>query len=261
MQRDTQTTEERQKTTVADLLQMAEMPLPVQDWLRKFADGRTLPYADRIIFDAYYNDSEIFVSALADHLVTNNPLPEAAREYVQEYLYRLEEQHELHIWNTPEIARAFLGVALCLSHEAPPLGDDFGTAAAKTALSRLCTRRELMEFYERHGIEDDYKGRDDLAGSVPIEKTDSHYAMKAARILADPRTPADVSDKLESTIADMSNATSVSVYHPALVERALTLMFEAKTKGRSKRIKQARQLLHEHLDGLPDIGEEEKGKP
>jgi hypothetical protein len=50
-----------------------------------------------------------------------------------------------------------------------------------------------------------------------------------------------------------------TVYHPALVDRTLTLTFEAKRKGQMKEIKRERAALLKHLDEIPDIGEDKKG--
>jgi hypothetical protein len=245
------------QTTVEELLRTEEIPQPVQDWLRRYAGELTLPYADRI--DYYHPDVEIFVAALADPIVANDPLPKAARDYVEEFLYRLEEAYGVHIWDTPELARIFLGIVLCINSCSEPLGDGIGTMSAKTALSRLCTRRELMEFHERHGLEDNDIDRSKMAGSAPLEWSDRQCALKAARILADPRTDEDVSQRLREEITELANSTQVGVAHPALVERALTLMFEARRKGYAKEIKRNRAALFKLLDELPDIGEDEKG--
>ena len=248
------------QTTVEELLS-DELPLPVKDWLEKFVEGKPTPYADRIDEDSYYHEIELMVAVLADHYKTTGgdlELPEAAKDFVQEYLYRLEESSEIHIWNSPEVLRAAWPLMMTGFYDGGTwlAGDVPGQIVVKTALKRLCTRAELMEFYERHGIEDKYKGRDELPGSVPVETySDKMRLTKAARILADPRTPEDVRDKLETMILDLSTATGVYVYTPALVERALTLMFEAKRKGQMKEIKRERAALLKHLDGLPESGE------
>jgi hypothetical protein len=214
--------------TLADLLKKDDLPLPVKDFLEKVVSGRPLPYADRIDEDDYYLETELFVAVLADHIVTNTPLPEAARDYVEEFLYRLEEATEIHIWNTPEVLRAAYPAMMNLYRDGGRFFGEYSEGlAAKAALKNLCTRRELMEFYARHGIEDNYKGRSELAGSAPLDNpTDQQQALKAARILADPRTPAETRDKVHAAINELLTSTQVTPYHPALVERALTLMLE-----------------------------------
>jgi hypothetical protein len=120
--------------------------------------------------------------ALADHIRTNNPLPDEAQDFVKEYLYRLEESSDIHIWDTPDVLRAAYPIMVSLTTGEggyPTDGSDTtdGTAV-KAALRKLCTRRELADFYERHGIEDKYKGREHKAGSVMI---DGATTTKSAR--------------------------------------------------------------------------------
>jgi hypothetical protein len=248
------------QTTIEELLS-EELPLPVKDWLQKFVDGKPTPYADRIDEDSYYFELEMMVAVLADDNRTAGSdleLPEAAKDFVQEYLYRLEASSEVHIWNSPEVLRAAWPLMMTGFYDAGTwlAGDVPGQIVVKTALRRLCTRAELMEFYERHGFEDNYKGRDELPGSVSVETySDKMRLTKAARILADPRTDEDVSQRLREEINELANSTQVGVAHPALVERALTLMFEARRKGYAKEIKRNRAALLKLLDELPEPGD------
>ena len=247
---------QREQMPVSQLM-YESMPLPVEDWLHKWLDGKPTPYADNIDEDSYYNEVELMVAVLSDHMRTiGNDLPEAAKDFVQEYLYRMEESSDVHIWNSAEVLRAAWPLMMTNFYECGEwvAGDPPGRIIVKTALTRLCTRRELMEFYERSGIEDDYKGRNELAGSVSLDNpTDNQLALKASSILANPKTDEGTRRKLCDAINGLSMATRINVCTPALVERSLTIMFESietrtrNTKQREKRraYQDLRKLLKE----------------
>jgi hypothetical protein len=65
------------------------------------------------------------------------------------------------------------------------------------------------------------------AGGKEYELSRNPYALKAALILANPNTPAETRSRLKDAISDFGNTMQVFTDHPALVERALTVMFES----------------------------------
>jgi hypothetical protein len=234
-----------------------ELPAPVRDYIGKYLRGEKLPYSDIESDAERYGDTELLVAILADHIVTNEPLPGAATDYVQEYLYRLEESSSIHIWNTPDVLRVAYPIMLAVTGgEGGYLmsGDTTDANAVKTALRRLCTRRELLEFYERHGIADNYKGRDQLAESVPVDLEHTKTAaMTLARVLADPATSFETREELGHALREFSMSSGVTVEHPALAARAYELMCEAKPKGVMRReAKRDRKRLLDLLDTITE---------
>jgi hypothetical protein len=256
---------DRSRTTVAELLKYDQpgntsaLPLPVRDFLARYAAGEPVPETAGID-EWWYGDSELLVAVLAD-MRADIPggLPESAHDYIQEYLYRLEESTQVHIWNDPDVLRAAYPLMMMCFGEGRWLAGDYPDALAmKATLSRLCTRRELSGFYERYGLKDDQTDRSVMAGSVVQDKP-ADYVMKAARLLADPRTPAATRETIERAIADLANATDVHVTHPALVERALTIMFESmKKRVRKQTITPNRREAYKQLMGLLKTTEEGK---
>ena len=257
---ENKTREEREQIPLGSFVYDDRLPLPIRDYLNRYLNGGVLPYSDS--FDeTMYSDTEMRVAVLADHLRTNDPLPEAAVDFVKEYLYRLEEAADVHIWNDPDVLRVAYPIMITFTSESAGLiingSDAVSTAAVKTALHRLCTRRELMEFYERHGIEDKYRGREELAGSAPVDLEHTETAaFKLARVLAAPRTPRKTREAIELGLREFSMSSGVTVEHPALAARAYTLMCEAKPRGKGTRSKKEmdrdkRQLLA-LLEALPD---------
>jgi hypothetical protein len=230
-------TKDRSQTTIAELLEYnragmtSDLPLPVRDFLERYAEGKPLPYTAGYN-EWWYGDSELLIAVLADKRDDgNDSLPRTAHDYVQEYLYRLEESTGVHIWNDPDVLRAAYPLMMGSFGEGRWLAGEYPDAlATKTALARLCTRRELADFYERHGLKDDHKGRDEMAGSAPLNGSDTEYALKAARVLANPKTAKDTKQALSLAVCELANATDVQVDHPAIVERALTVMLESMKK-------------------------------
>jgi hypothetical protein len=74
----------------------------------------------------------------------------------------------------------------------------------------------------------------DRLPNLTIPARDRQVAVKAARVLADPSVSDEVKEPILDTINDLGMATTVSCLHPALIERALTLMFESKNYGHGK---------------------------
>jgi hypothetical protein len=243
----------RERHTAAALAGNNAVPVYVRHWLERYiehgAESSEIHITERER-EWTTMDQARFIYDVLDSKYQDtgeHEFPEAARDYIEEYLYRLSEMTEIRVWNDPETAITALSTMLTMTGES-----DYerpSNIALKIAVRHLTTMRERRHFLREEASE-------------PYNETeaDRHYkaAMKAARILADPRTSFKVRNELEDVIGELAMGTKVNIYHPALVERALTVMFETKRKGQARRIKQACKLLLEHLDELPDIGESEK---
>ena len=262
---------DKAQTTIEELLKTHELTLPVRDFLQRYVDGQPLPYTAGLE-EFWYGDAELLIAVLADAREDGkDSLPGAAHDYVQEYLYCLEESTQVHIWNDPDVLRAAYPIMMSCFGEGRWLAGEYpDMLATKTALSRLCTRRELFDFYERHGIKDGHKGRKDPTGSVSLDNpTDHQQAMKAARVLADPRTPAETRTEIQDAINELCGSTQVNSHHPALAERALTVMLETvdlKVKSQHGFMlssiaerRRDRKHLFDLLNSLPDLPEPKKG--
>jgi hypothetical protein len=223
------------------------LTIPVRDWLKKLVAGEPTPFADMINPDQY-EVIELAVSVLVDkHGARGEMLPASAVDYVEEWLYRMEEAADLHIWSVADIARPFLAHALSLDDISSDKSS--GTVAMQVALSRLCTQEELNRFYERHNLARKVE-RTAYKGSQAWR--DQQVAIKAARVIADPSVPDEFKEPILDVINDLGMATTVSCLHPALIERALTLMFESKDYGHGKAdALKDRQKLRKLIAAIP----------
>jgi hypothetical protein len=225
------------------------LTIPVRDWLQKYLTGVQVPFADRIHPDQY-KAVELAVALLQDaHWFKPEMLPTPALEFIEEWLYRLEEQTDLHVWNVADIARPFL------THALGSIVDDsdehIAVAGLKAAISQLCTKEELNRFYKRHGLLDEFDERAYSKGSQKWR--DQQVAIKAARVLADPSVSEETKNAIRDAINDLGMASGVSMFSPALAERALTLMFESKRHMVSKADTQRdRKRLRELINAVPD---------
>ncbi len=192
-------------------------------------------------------------------------LPESATDYVEDWLYRLEEATSLHVWNVADIARPFLGhVAECARVSD---STDGVFEAMETVLARMCTQKELKEFYQRHGLGKKRGGYRYTKGERKANR-DHAAALKAARLMADPKTPDEFKGRLMDEINHLSTATGVHYSHPALIERALTIMFESMdqpitgklAKFRIKERQRDYDKMHELLAEIPDAEQTVKPK-
>lgn len=264
---ESKTEEERQQTTIQEFLWRDKMPLPVRDYLERYVAGEPTPYSD-MVDEGIYGDGELIVAVLCDEFVSNDALPEGAKDYVQEYLYRLEESSGVHIWNTPDVARVAYPLMFRGTNGEPGYmleGETLDASLIKAALRRLCTRRELSEFYDRHGFEDGYKGRGEMPGSVMTDEGNYlEAAAKLARHLADPRTPEKLRRDLGAALVKLASLTNTHVDHPALCERAMVLMCESKvmlanSENEGHPAHQTAKHLIDLIDSLPSLPDEEGG--
>lgn len=256
------TREERGQTPLDFFVYEPSLPVPIRDYLKRYLNGEALPYSDNLD-ETMYSDTEMLVAVLADHLRSNDPLPKAAVDFVQEYLYRLEESADVHIWNNPDVLRVAYPILITFASEVEGLiidgSDAVSTAAVKTALRRLCTRRELVEFYDRHGIEDTYQGRDELAGSSPLDEGNyKEAAPKLGRWLADPRTPEATRLELCAALVKLASVTNTHVDHPALAARAMEVMCDGIDDNDGPTLRVAEHLI-DLIDKLPPLPTGEGG--
>lgn len=230
--------------------QLPSLTIPARDWLKKFVAGEDTPRTDSINPDDY-EVIELIVSVLADRAygTANEMLPQSAIDYVEEWLYRMEEASNLHVWNVADIARPFLAHAYSLAQASD--STEGGKEALETALSQLCTKDELTRFYERANLTRKTE-RTAYKGSQAWR--DQQVAVKAARVLADPSVSDDIKNPIRDAILCLSTASCVPLDHPALVERALTLMFESKTYVMDKADTQRdRKRLRDLVNAVPEV--------
>lgn len=251
---------DRGNTTVAELIDsdtwhrvpgqdpsgIPHLTIPVRDWLKRFLAGDKTPFADSINPDQY-RVIELVVAVMQDKHEGGEMIPTSAIEYVEEWLYRLEEETDLHIWTVADIARPFLAHALGMDDVFAEKSS--GTMQMEVALGRLCTEAELASFYERHGLHTE----EQPARKGSQQWRDKWTAIKAARVLADPTVPTETKKAIGEAMLELSTASGVTVDHPALAERALTLMFESKQYVTGKAgVKQSRKRVRDLVNAVPD---------
>jgi hypothetical protein len=260
-----QTTKDRGSLSLAELLKadtgmidpallptgdksVPNLTIPVRDWLKKYVAGEPVPNGDLIQPDDY-KAVELVVALLTDQGgVEPEMLPSAALDYVEEWLYLLEERTSLHVWNVADIARPFLTHVFELARASD--STEGAVESLQTALARLCTEEELDRFYKRHGLTFDRKSTYKLTQ----KDRDRHVAIKAARVLADPEVSEEIKNPIRDAINDLSTESCVPIWHPALVERALTLMFEGKDYVASKEETQRnRKRLRDLVNAVREV--------
>ncbi len=232
------------KMTAADLINDAAVPLNVRHWLERFvADG------NRALDHSFVGqDSNVLEQARLIYDVMDSPgketgaseFPEEARDYVQEYLYRLCEASDIHIWNDVDAAIAVLPALLECSSGSLTDGDS-NFIALDAAVKRLTTRQERGEFLTggRYSAE-------------TAEARDIEAAFKLARVLADPTTTQETCEQLMHAVREFSMSSDVTVEHPALVKRTFLLMCEARPKGNVRACRADRRRVLDLLDSLPE---------
>lgn len=240
----------REQQTAAALLEDERVPLGVRHWLEQYIregeqalaqfetnrDTATMEQA-RLIYDVL--DSKY-------QEVTAREFPNAARDYIEEYLYQLADASDIHVWNQPDLAVMALPVLLDCAPGS--IVDDATTAALKIAVKALTTRRERRAFLRDFVEEADERK----------ERRDGKAAMKLSRYLADPRTPTTTRNKLGATFIELAGELNIHADHPALVERAASITFESMESAAYPDIaKRLYESLHATLDELPDLPEGE----
>ena len=240
--------------TVAQLMNNTGVPVGVRLWLEEFAETgeaaldtytanineATMELA-RFVFDVLQSQYlETGVGA------SERKFSEEARDFVEEFLYRMATDADVQIWNYPQIAAAALPVLIDCTDSA--CGESATLTLLRAGVERLSTRRELREFTrdgaERNGINSE-------------DERNNEAAYKLSRVLADPRTPTETRTALESALNEFSMSARVNVYHPALTRRAFQLMCESKPKGNARECKRNRRELLALLDSIEEGGSDD----
>lgn len=227
------------------------LTIPVRDWLKKYVAGEDPPYGDLIKPDDY-KAVELVVALLMEE-GGNSPdtLPSSAVDYVQEWLYRLEASTNLSVWNVADIARPFLAHVFSLARDSD--STEGSIESLQTVLGLLCTQEEMGRFYKRHGL--DHKEKRSYKGSQAWR--DHQVAIKAAQVLADPGVSDEIKNPIRDAINDLSSGSGVPIWHPALVERGLALMFENNNHVKGYLVDKAstksdRKRLRDLVGAVPD---------
>jgi hypothetical protein len=238
------------RMTVADLIKDEMVPMAVRLWLEDFNERgeKALAHAwveqEQDTLDLARLILDVLDSAGKE--TGKKEFPDEARDYVEEYLFRLCRASEFNIWNLGDAAVAALPTLLDCAENSIEGNSNY--IAVESAISRLTTPDERREF-----LTGPRWGRNDG------DETNTEAAFKLSRLLADPRTPAETRTALEDALNEFSMSARVTVYHPALARRAFLLMCEARPKGNVRECKRDRRALLALLDTLPEMAEGEGG--
>lgn len=238
------------RMTVADLIKDEGVPMAVRLWLEDFEErgDKALTHAwveqEQDTLDLARLIHDVLDSEGKEH--GEHKFPEEARDYIEEYLFRLCRASEFNIWNLGDAAVAAL--PMLLDCAANSIEGNPNYIAVESAIGRLTTPDERREF-----LTGPRWGRNDE------DETNTEAAFKLSRLLADPRTPAETRTALEDALNEFSMSARVTVYHPALARRAFLLMCEARPKGNVRECKKDRRALLALLDTLPEMAEGEGG--
>jgi len=183
----------RERQTVAALVDNDRVPAHVRHWLERYIAGDEHALEHTVVpqLDSTMEQVQLVYDVLdaQSQETGEHEFPEAARDFIEEYLYQLSEATGIRVWSDPDTAIAALPTMLQMTEDE---GDTSPSLIAlKMAIRSLTTTRERRYFLKQ-------------AASEPYDETeaDRHYkaAMKAARILADPRTSFEVRDELENVM-------------------------------------------------------------
>jgi hypothetical protein len=235
--------------TVAELLKTLGVPLHVWMWLERYAGG------DKHALQSFGNDDDAAVVQTARlvydvlnsaHEETGMGLherkfPEEARDFVEEWLYKLCNHYRLHAWSDADLAVAALPTLLLSEGIVLDPEGDSTFLLLRSGVERLTTKRERRAFLHD---EDDEPEKEST--------TNWRAAFILARVLADPRTTGETRNEIEHALCEFANETEVQVTHPALAGRAFQLMCDARPKGKVRECRKLRGALLGLLDEIPD---------
>jgi hypothetical protein len=234
------------KMTVAALIKDEMVPMAVRLWLEDFTER-----GEKALTHAFVGQSQDTLDqARLIRDVLESPgietgereFPEEARDFIEEYVFRLCRASEFNVWNLADAAVAALPTLLECAETSIEGNPNY--IAVESAICRLTTRAERREFLTGPRYSADTE-----------DKRDTEAAFKLSRVLADLRTPPETRTALENALNEFSMSARVNVYHPALARRAFQLMCEAKPKGNARECKRNRRELLALLDSVA----EEKG--
>jgi hypothetical protein len=238
------------RMTVADLIKDEQVPMAVRLWLEDFTEqgDKALAHSwteqEQDTLDLARLIQDVLNSQGQEH--GEHTFPEEARDYIEEYLFRLCRASEFNIWNLADAAIAALPTLLECAENSIEGNPNY--IAVDSAILRLTTREERREFLTepRYGQNDE-------------GETNTEAAFKLSRLLADPRTSADVRRQLQGHTVELCNAANVIVDHPALARRAFLVACDQRPKGHVREVKAARRALLALLDTLPEMADEKGG--
>lgn len=251
--------------TVAEVIETRGAPLWVRLWLERYAAGDEVTVTPhglhndpateqiaRLVYDVLETDSHVQFAELDDHSGANC-FPHEARNFVEEWLYRITEGDAmLQPWGNSDMATIALTIALDTS--AGPLIEyekDPTLAMLRGAVKALTTKAERRAFLRDTDTDDDEPEKEST--------TNRAAAFKLARVLADPRTPQETWWHLRDVLTDFSAALELDITHPALVRRAFQIMCEARPKGKVRELRALRRRVLDALDAVPEMPEEKGG--
>jgi hypothetical protein len=238
------------RQTVAELLTTRGVPLTVQVWLERFARGDEYALEKHGTGDdPGVNDTAFLIYDVLETQHDGASVRESAaeaRDFVEEWLYTLSTYYGQHVWNNADAALAVLPYFFCGGGSPMEPDGDAAYVLLRTAVERLTTTPERRAFLRQDAADEPEKD----------EETNRRAAFKLSRVLADPRTPAETRQALESACVEfITNAANVAVDHPALVRRAFLVACDQRPKGRVRRLKRVRRDLLALLDTLPETPE------
>jgi hypothetical protein len=246
----------RESKTVAELMNAEKfypkiVPLQVRFWLERYVengDGELASYALDEERDVMEQARFIYDVLQSKYLGTGEyEFPEAARDFIEEYLYQLAESARIQIWNYPQAAIASL-VALTDCAEASTGGSSTLTLL-RIAVNAMTTRRERRHFLKSEESGDESK-----------DDRDWRAAFKLSRNLASAKTDGETRQRLGAALVELAALTGTHVDHPKIVARAAEVMFEAVEDAEADTpAARTYRLIHELLEGLPDVPEAEGG--
>ena len=232
------------KMTVADIIEDEDVPMAVRLWLEEFVERGEKALAHSFVEE----DQDTLEQArlIRDVLESTyresgerHEFPEEARDYVEEYLFRLCRASEFNIWNLSEAAVAALPTLLECSEGS--IEGDANFIAVESAIQKVTTRAERCEFLtgSRYGINDE-------------DERNTEAGFKLSRVLADPRTDSETRRQIQERVIELCNTANVIVDHPALVRRAFLVACDQRPMGQVRELKRARRSLLALLDSIPD---------
>lgn len=235
--------------TVAELIDNMGVPVAVRFWLEEYAargkaaldtydantNEATLELA-RFVFDVLQSKYEETGTGARERVFS-----EEARDFVEEFLYRLADHAGVQVWNYARVAVAALPVLIDCTDAASGMSSTL--TLLRAGVERLSTRQQLREFLkhdaDRYGVNDE-------------DERDNEAAYKLSRVLADPRTPTETRREIEDALNKFSMSSRVTVYHPAVARRAFQLMCEARPKGNVRECRRDRTALLALRDSISD---------
>jgi hypothetical protein len=228
------------------------MPIEVRDWISRFVAGTPVPPVSIGSNNPdSYREIAWVEAVLNDKYIADNALPNAAIELVQNYLRELEEETDLHIWNEGAIARTALPLMIGLTSQTDA-SDAF--AVVKAAFAMHCAKKEVSDFLTRSGLRDSRYADPEWEKEQLAKAVDYDAATAANHLLADPDLAAADYNELARAIMEFGDSTEVHTNHPALVESALFIMFEAMRKpikGKNKKfLTEQRQREYDTLHAV-----------